>query len=59
MLEIARKRVPALCKRTDQLPFQDGKFDALTVAFGLRNMAAWMRALQEMGRVLRPGEFSW
>lgn len=37
------------------LPFQDGVFDVLTVAFGLRNMASWPAALQEMSRVLRPG----
>lgn len=37
------------------LPFQDGVFDVLTVAFGLRNMASWPAALQEMARVLRPG----
>lgn len=37
------------------LPFQDGVFDVITVAFGLRNMASWPRALQEMSRVLRPG----
>lgn len=57
MLEIARgKRVPALVQADAlQLPFQDGEFDALTVAFGLRNMAAWDEALQEMARVLRPG----
>ncbi|MBE7497692.1 MAG: ubiquinone/menaquinone biosynthesis methyltransferase [Verrucomicrobiaceae bacterium] len=37
------------------LPFQDGVFDVLTVGFGLRNMASWPAALQEMSRVLRPG----
>ncbi len=37
------------------LPFQDSVFDVLTVAFGLRNMASWPAALQEMNRVLRPG----
>ena len=37
------------------LPFQDGVFDVLTVGFGLRNMASWPKALQEMSRVLRPG----
>lgn len=36
------------------LPFQDGSFDVLTVAFGLRNMASWPEALQEMRRVLKP-----
>ena len=37
------------------LPFDDAAFDALTVGFGLRNMADWEAALTEMGRVLRPG----
>lgn len=37
------------------LPVKDGAFDVLTVAFGLRNMASWPKALQEMSRVLRPG----
>jgi len=36
------------------LPFQDGSFDVLTVAFGLRNMASWPDALKEMRRVLGP-----
>jgi demethylmenaquinone methyltransferase/2-methoxy-6-polyprenyl-1,4-benzoquinol methylase len=37
------------------LPFQDAVFDVVTVAFGLRNMASWPDALQEMSRVIRPG----
>lgn len=37
------------------LPFQDGSFDVLTVAFGLRNMASWPGALKEMNRVIKPG----
>jgi demethylmenaquinone methyltransferase/2-methoxy-6-polyprenyl-1,4-benzoquinol methylase len=37
------------------MPFADGAFDALTVAFGLRNMASWPGALSEMARVLAPG----
>ena len=37
------------------LPFADGSFDALTVAFGLRNMPSYPGALREMRRVLRPG----
>ena len=36
------------------LPFQTGAYDALTVAFGLRNMASWPEALREMNRVLKP-----
>jgi demethylmenaquinone methyltransferase / 2-methoxy-6-polyprenyl-1,4-benzoquinol methylase len=37
------------------LPFSDGAFDALTVAFGLRNMESYPGALREMARVLAPG----
>ncbi|MDB6073015.1 MAG: ubiquinone/menaquinone biosynthesis methyltransferase, partial [Verrucomicrobiaceae bacterium] len=37
------------------LPVKDDAFDVVTVAFGLRNMASWPKALQEMSRVLRPG----
>lgn len=35
------------------LPLQDESFEAITVAFGLRNMANWSKALQEMARVLQ------
>ena len=37
------------------LPFRDGSFDALTIGYGLRNMADWAGALREFARVLRPG----
>jgi demethylmenaquinone methyltransferase/2-methoxy-6-polyprenyl-1,4-benzoquinol methylase len=37
------------------LPFEDASFDAVTVAFGLRNMADYGAAIREMRRVLRPG----
>jgi demethylmenaquinone methyltransferase/2-methoxy-6-polyprenyl-1,4-benzoquinol methylase len=37
------------------LPFGDGQFDVVTVAFGLRNMADYPTALGEMCRVLKPG----
>ena len=36
------------------LPFEDESYDAVTVAFGLRNMANWETALKEMARVLKP-----
>lgn len=37
------------------LPLPDAGFDAVTISFGLRNMADRHRSLQEMHRVLRPG----
>lgn len=37
------------------LPFKDEEYDVVTVAFGLRNMASYAGAIQEMRRVLRPG----
>jgi demethylmenaquinone methyltransferase/2-methoxy-6-polyprenyl-1,4-benzoquinol methylase len=37
------------------LPFPDGSFDAVTIAFGLRNVLEPPRALREFRRVLRPG----
>ena len=36
-----------------RLPFAEGTFDAITIAFGLRNMESWPDALREMGRVLK------
>ncbi len=38
-----------------ELPFPDGEFDVVTVAFGLRNMGDYERALKEMRRVLKTG----
>jgi len=37
------------------LAVPDGSFDAVTIAFGLRNMADRHRCLAEIRRVLRPG----
>jgi len=37
------------------LPLPDRSFDAVTIAFGLRNMADRHKSLTEMRRVLRPG----
>jgi demethylmenaquinone methyltransferase / 2-methoxy-6-polyprenyl-1,4-benzoquinol methylase len=37
------------------LPFADATFDAVTVAFGLRNFVRPVLGLEEMCRVLRPG----
>ncbi|MDF2377439.1 MAG: ubiquinone/menaquinone biosynthesis methyltransferase [Verrucomicrobiales bacterium] len=37
------------------LPFPDNSVDALTIGYGLRNMADWEAALREFSRVVRPG----
>jgi len=39
----------------EKLPFADGEFDAVTIAFGLRNVTDQSAALREMYRVLKPG----
>jgi demethylmenaquinone methyltransferase/2-methoxy-6-polyprenyl-1,4-benzoquinol methylase len=38
-----------------QLPYDAGRFDAVTVGFGVRNLADLDRGLLEMARVLKPG----
>jgi demethylmenaquinone methyltransferase / 2-methoxy-6-polyprenyl-1,4-benzoquinol methylase len=38
-----------------QLPYDAGRFDAVTVGFGVRNLADLDRGLRELSRVLRPG----
>ncbi len=57
MLYQARKKRVRNLVQADALalPFGDSTFDVVTVAFGLRNMASWPEALQEMARVLVPG----
>lgn len=40
---------------TLQLPFRDNTFDAVTVAFGIRNVADLDAGLRELVRVVRPG----
>jgi len=39
----------------DRLPFEDGSVDAISMAFGIRNVPDRPAALREMRRVLRPG----
>src|SRR3954464_7616938 len=52
MLEVARGKGIAHTVLADalDLPFTNALFDVITVAFGLRNMADWDRALAEMAR---------
>ncbi len=39
----------------EQLPFADGSFHCVTIAFGLRNVTDKQKALASMARVLKPG----
>lgn len=39
----------------ESLPFEDSRFDAVTVAYGVRNFDRLDRCLQEIRRVIRPG----
>jgi demethylmenaquinone methyltransferase/2-methoxy-6-polyprenyl-1,4-benzoquinol methylase len=47
--------LPTLVCDAEKLPFPDGYFDLVSVAFGLRNMTHKDQALAEMNRVLKPG----
>jgi demethylmenaquinone methyltransferase/2-methoxy-6-polyprenyl-1,4-benzoquinol methylase len=58
MLEVARRREPQVEFRlgdVTHLSEADGSVDAITIAFGLRNLVDRETALREMLRVLRPG----
>jgi demethylmenaquinone methyltransferase/2-methoxy-6-polyprenyl-1,4-benzoquinol methylase len=37
------------------LPFEEGRFDVATIAFGLRNLADFEAGFREMRRVVKPG----
>ena len=39
----------------EQIPHQDATFDAITIAFGIRNVVDRQEGLNEMYRVLKPG----
>ncbi len=63
MLDLAREKVAASGATNTRfewadalaLPYDAGRFDAVTVGFGARNLADLDRGLHEMARVLRPG----
>ncbi len=63
MLEVGKKKVneKSLDKTiemvvgdSENLPFEDNSFDAITVAFGVRNFENLEKGLQEIYRVLKP-----
>jgi len=39
----------------ENLPFENDKFDAITIAFGIRNTVSPLQSLKEMNRVLKTG----
>jgi demethylmenaquinone methyltransferase/2-methoxy-6-polyprenyl-1,4-benzoquinol methylase len=62
MLRVGRDRLldagvvlPTVVCDAEKLPFPQGYFDLVSVAFGLRNMTHKDQALAEMCRVLKPG----
>jgi demethylmenaquinone methyltransferase/2-methoxy-6-polyprenyl-1,4-benzoquinol methylase len=63
MLDLAREKpvAPGAAKPIFEwgdaleLPYDDGGFDAVTVGFGVRNLADLDRGIAEMARVLKPG----
>jgi len=62
MLTIAKSKtrelgevVPYLEADGMNLSFEDGSFDAVTIAFGLRNFSNWRNGLIELMRILKPG----
>ncbi len=56
MLAAGRGRaVPKVVGDALHLPYADASFDAVTISFGLRNVADPAAALAEMARVTRPG----
>ena len=61
MLNRARKKtgrhsnISYILSNAKKLPFPDKTFDAVTVAFGMRNIPDTTPALEEIKRVLKPG----
>lgn len=63
MLEVGKAKIKALNLEqtiemiqgdSENLPFQDNTFDAITVAFGVRNFENLEKGLSEIARVLKP-----
>src|SRR3546814_21013171 len=48
--------VPLVQANAEQLPFEEGSFDCITIGFGLRNVTDKDAALRSMTRCLKPGD---
>lgn len=64
MLQVARRKFPSeingcsiefMKGDSENMPFKNATFDAVTVAFGVRNFENPVAGLTEISRVLRPG----
>lgn len=64
MLSVGRKkikdgglndRIKMIQADSEAMPFEDNSFDAITVAFGVRNFETLEKGLAEIHRVLKPG----
>lgn len=64
MLEVGKKKIEdkklgniikMVVGDSENLPFDDNTFDAITVAFGVRNFEDLQKGLKEIYRVLKPG----
>lgn len=64
MLELGRKKIEKLGLQqkielkladSENLPFADNSFDAITVGFGVRNFENLEKGIRDMHRVLKPG----
>jgi demethylmenaquinone methyltransferase/2-methoxy-6-polyprenyl-1,4-benzoquinol methylase len=64
MLEVGRKKIAnknlsdkieMMLADSENMPFEDNAFDAITVAFGVRNFEHLEKGLSEILRVLKPG----
>lgn len=49
------KKIEMVQADSEDLPYEDNYFDAITVAFGVRNFEHLDKGLQEINRVLKPG----
>ena len=63
MLDVGRKKIEAkklsdkiemILADSENMPFEDNTFDAITVAFGVRNFETLEKGLSEILRVLKP-----